>query len=160
MSCDIFVQDIPEHAVSVDDIPEDFEPGLLMPRSMVIDAILKVAPFSDVSDPTWARIHGHGADIEVSLGDDELLAGFAFHVPGGDASVGIIAGILEELGLRAFDRGSETGIFDAAKAGDSLKRWLEYRDSVLSRGGANDWFERSQGRLAVGTPQRRRGRSA
>ena len=87
MSWDIFVQDIPEHAVSLDDIAEDFKPKLLVSRSNVIGAILKFAPFADVSDPTWVRIQGHGADIEVSLGDQEQVAGFAFHVRGGDASI-------------------------------------------------------------------------
>ena len=136
MSWDIFVQDIPEHAVSLDDIAEDFKPGLLVSRSNVIGTILKVAPFADISDPTWVRIQGHGADIEVSLGDQEQVAGFAFHVRGGDASIGIIAGILRDLRLRALDPGSDTGIFDPGKAGDSLMHWLEYRDRVLSRGRA------------------------
>jgi hypothetical protein len=134
MSWDIFVQDIPEHAVSLDDIADDFKPRLLVSRMKVIGAILKFAPFSDVSDPAWVGIHGHGADIEVSLGNDDPITGFVFHVRGGDASVGIIAGILQELQLRALDPGSDTGIFDPGKAGDSLKRWLEYRERVLSRG--------------------------
>ena len=133
MSWDIFVQDIPEHAVSLDDIAEDFKPKLVVFRSNVIGAILKIAPFADVSDPTWVRIQGHGADIEVSLGDQEQVAGFAFHVRGGDASIGIIAGILQDLRLRALDPGSDTGIFDPGKAGDSLKHWLEYRDLVRWR---------------------------
>jgi hypothetical protein len=136
VSWDIFVQDIPEYAVSLDDIAEDFKPKLLVSRSNVIGAILKFAPFSDVSDPTWVRIQGHGADIEVSLGDHDQVAGFAFHVRGGDASIGIIAGILQDLRLRALDPGSDTGIFDPGKAGDSLKKWLEYRDRVLGRGRA------------------------
>ena len=136
MSWDILVQDIPEDAVSLDDIAVDFKPKLLVSRSKVIGAILKFAPFSDVSDPTWVRIQGHGSDIEVSLGDDDQVAGFVFHVRGGDASIGIIAGILQELRLRALDPGSDTGIFDPVKAGDSLKHWLEYRDRVLSRGRA------------------------
>jgi hypothetical protein len=79
VSWDIFVQDIPEHAVSLDDIAEDFKPKLLVSRSNVIGAILKFAPFADVSDPTWVRIQGRGADIEVSLGDHEQVAGFTFH---------------------------------------------------------------------------------
>jgi hypothetical protein len=136
VSWDIFVQDIPEHAVSLDDIAEDFKPKLLISRSSVIGVILKFAPFSDVSDPAWVRIQGHGADIEVSLGDHDQIAGFAFHVRGGDASIGIIAGILQDLQLRALDPGSDTGIFDPGKAGDSLKHWLEYRDRVLCRGSA------------------------
>ena len=136
MSWDIFVQDIPENAVSLDDIAEDFKPKLLVSRSNVIGAILKFAPFSDVSDLAWVRIQGHGADIEVSLGDRDQVSGFVVHVRGGHAAIGIIAGILQDLRLRALDPGSETGIFDPGKAGDSLKNWLEYRDQVLSRGRA------------------------
>jgi len=58
VSWDIFVQDIPENAVSLDDIAEDFKPKLLVSRSNVIGAILKFAPFSDVSDLAWVRIQG------------------------------------------------------------------------------------------------------
>jgi hypothetical protein len=136
MSWDLFVQDIPDHVTSVAEIPDDFAPRPLGPRSTIIDAILHVAPFADTSDPAWVRIEGHGCDIEVNLGDGDPVQGFAFHVRGSDASVGVVAAILARLGLRAFDPGLDTGIFDAATASASLEKWMAYRDHALGDGSA------------------------
>lgn len=130
MSWDVFVQDIPPHAASLDDIPDDFEPQPLGPRSRIVAAIVRIAPFADVSDPSWLRIDGHGVDLEVSLGDDDPVEEFAFHVRGGDASAGFIAAVLKELGLRAIDGESETGLFDERTAAASLERWKSFRDAA------------------------------
>lgn len=136
MSWDVFVQDIPLHVASVEEIPHDFAPQPLGPRSRIIDAIRYVAPFADTSDPAWVRIEGHGCDIEVNIGDTDPVQGFAFHIRGSDASVGVVAAVLARLGLRAFDPGSDTGFFDAATASASLERWMAFRERALGGGNA------------------------
>jgi hypothetical protein len=133
MSWDIYVQDLPATAISTDDIPDDFRPRPLGSRQRIIASILKIAPFSDVSNPSWIRIDGHGADLEVSLGDDEIVEHFVIHVRSGEASIGVIAAVLEDLGYRALDPQAETGIFDPAAAASGLARWLAYRDRVIGQ---------------------------
>lgn len=131
MSSDIFVQDIPAEAHSVADIPDDFSPKPIGSPSGVLDAIRSAAPFADFSDPTWVRIEAPGVSIEASLGADDPLDGFAFHIHGGDGSAGVVADVLQRLQLRAFDPASDSGIFDSPKAAESLHRWQQYRTHVL-----------------------------
>ena len=135
MSWDIFVQDIPKEAKSVEDIPVGFKPrSLQLKRAEVIALIKEIAPFADFSDPSWGHIDSEHTNIEVSLGDSEVMDGFAFHVRGGDLSPMVIAEILERLGVRAFDAGgSETGIFDPATARKNMAAWERYRDHVTGR---------------------------
>jgi hypothetical protein len=131
MSWDIFVQDIPRGARSVADIPDAFSPQTIGSRQSILETICAVAPFADISDPTLVHLEAPGVDIEVSLGADDPLGRFAFHVRGGECSAGVVADILHRLHLRAFDPASSTGIFDAAKAKESFRQWQQYRDRVL-----------------------------
>jgi hypothetical protein len=136
MSWDVFVQDIPRHVASVDEIPDDFAPQPLGSRASIVDAIRCVAPFADTSDPSWVRIEGHGCDIEVSLGGDDPVDHFAFHIRGGDVSVAVVAAILARLGFRAFDPDSDTGLFEVDSARASLEKWMAFRDRALGGGNA------------------------
>ena len=134
MSWDIFVQDMPIAALSIADIPEDFQPRPLgYSRARIIDTIRAVAPFADISDPSWIRVEGFGIDVEVSLGGDELVDHFAFHGHGGELTAAFVATVLHELELRAFDAQSESGIFTAETAAKSLEEWVVYRDQVGGR---------------------------
>lgn len=132
MSWDVFVQDIPKDAASVAEIPDDFVPQPIGPRSRIIDAIRYVAPFADISDPAWVRIEGNGCDIEINLGAEEPVRNFALHIRGGDASVGVVAAILARLELRAFDPESDTGLFDLATASASLEQWMAFRERAFA----------------------------
>ena len=85
-------------------------------------------PEGDFSDPAWVRIDGEGYAIEVNLGSEERLDGFAFHVRGGEAALYVIKDLLDGLGLRALDPASDRGIFSLG--GDSMdgyRRWQEFR---------------------------------
>lgn len=131
MSWDIFVQDIPRLATSVDEIPDDFIPGPIASRAVILDAIQAVLPFADVSDPSWIRIDSQGVALEISIQEADPVESFAFHVRGGEHSIGAIAEILARLGLRAFDPQAQSGIFDPSTAAESLARWQAYRDRAL-----------------------------
>jgi hypothetical protein len=48
-------------------------------------------------------------------------------------AVGIVADVLERLGLRALDPGSNSGFFERDTAVASLTAWRNYRDQVLRR---------------------------
>lgn len=136
MSWDIYVMDIPETVRSVQDLPSGYDPKPIGERDVIIEKIREVCPEADFSDPSWGHIAGRGCAIEVSIGDDTPVNCVAFHVYGGGDAVGIISEILQALGMRAFDMGSETGIFDEAAAQESFRRWQHYRDQIrgLARG--------------------------
>jgi len=131
MSWDLFVQDLPRGISSIKEIPNNFRPAPIGKRQRVLDAIADLAPFADRSDPSWVTIEAPGISIEVSLGADEDLSSFAFHIRGGQESIDLVAAILERLGLRALDGGSTTGIFDPTTASASLESWRKSRDRLL-----------------------------
>ncbi len=135
MSWDIFVQYIPEDVKQISDMREKyskFKPRPIGMRSDIIKKIKKVIPEADFSNPSWGVIEGNGFSIEVNMGEQEECKGFAFHVRGGDVAAFVICEILKNLGLRAFDSSSETGLFEIG-SGDvvALQRWRQYRDKVL-----------------------------
>lgn len=132
MSWDIFVQDFPPDAMSLKEIPSDFKPAYLGKRTRIIEQIRTVVPAADFSDPSWGTIDGEGWSIEINIGVEEDCSGFAFHVRGGDAAVGVIAAILQHLKLRAVD--SQTGDFFVAEATamDAFRKWRAYRDQVMN----------------------------
>ena len=131
MSWDIFVQDIPRFATSIDEIPDDFIPSQIASRAAILDAIQTVLPFADMSNSSWVRVDSQGVALEISLGDTDPVKSFTFHVRGGEHSIGAVAEILARLGLRAFDPQAQSGIFDPSKAAESLASWQAYRDRVL-----------------------------
>lgn len=113
MSRDIFVQDLPEGLVSVEDIPDDFEPkALKASRTEVIAAILAEAPHANFSDPAWGVIEAPGLyHIEVNLAETDQLDSFAFHLRGGVEAELLLSRILRRLNLYAIDTDSENGLF-------------------------------------------------
>ena len=134
MSYDIFVQDLPASASTIDEIPEDFEPSPLGPRQTIIDGILDVLPDADFSDPTWGKIDADGWSIEVNISEEDPCQSFALHVRGGDEALGAVAAILDRLGFRALST-TDGGMFSADQASiDSFKKWRDYRDQMTASG--------------------------
>ena len=138
MSWDVFVQDFPRDAKSVEDIPEDFHPSPIGKRSEIIAAILSIVPSTNFTNPVWGTIDGDGWSIEVNIGPGDPCESFAFHVRGGGAAIGIIAAILERLDLRAFAP-QAGGFFTAGE--ESLacfEQWKMYRNQVVEGGSRKD----------------------
>lgn len=129
MSWDIFVQDLPTNAQTVEDIPHNFVPAPIGKRSEIIQKIKDVVPFADFARPAWGHIRGESFSIEVNIGEEEIVKSFAFHVRGSDEAVGIIADILEHLGMRAIDG---AGFFDRTQALERLRQWRAYRDQIIN----------------------------
>jgi len=130
MSWDIFAQDLPADARNIDDIPDDFEPHALGSRSEIVGRILAVLPTVQFDDEGWAALDEAGCAIELNVGSADTVASVAIHVYGGDRAPIVVSQLLEQLGCRAFDPASTTGIFDASTAAASFARWREYRDRV------------------------------
>jgi hypothetical protein len=131
MSWDISVQNLPESALTVADIPHDFRPNTLGLRSDIIAKIKEVVPEADFRDPAWGRIEGQDWSIEINIGDSEVCDSFMFHVRGSAEPVGTIAAILDHLKLRAIDCQSGEFFVAGPQSTESLQRWREYRDRVV-----------------------------
>ncbi len=131
MSFDVFVQDIPPDAREVGDIPDGFVPKPIGARSAVVTAIQKVAPEVEFRTPECGTIEGDGYSIEVNLGLDDPVTGFALHVRGSQDALFIVADVLSELGVRAFAPGTESGLFEVNRSSAAFLRWRAYRDGVL-----------------------------
>jgi hypothetical protein len=137
MSWDIFVQDLPRDAKTLEDIPQDFVPASIGERSTIIAKIKEVVPSVDFSDPSLGIIDEDDWSIEVDIDDSEDCKGFAFHVHGGDAAVGVVAAILEHLNLRALDSQSGDFFIAGPEAVENFRKWRDYRDQVITRHGIN-----------------------
>ncbi len=138
MSWDVLVQDLPPDALSVDDIPDDFDPQPIGSRSWILHGIRAVVPFADVSNPAWVSIEGDDFSIEVNLGQAEEVESFTMHARGGDLAAFVIADILGELRLRALDPQAASGIFTSGSdAADGLHRWRAYRDRIVGEEGTS-----------------------
>src|SRR5262249_1698501 len=133
MSFDIFVQDIPAEAQSADEIPEDFEPKPIGSRDAVLAAIRRVAPEVNFASPEWGTYDGDGCSLEVGLGLDDPMNGFAFHLRGNEEGLFLVADILNELGVRAFAPGTESGLFEVDRASEAFLRWRQYRHHIIKR---------------------------
>src|ERR1700746_942605 len=133
MSWDIFVQDLPKDAQSIEDIPQDFQPGPILPRTRIVEVFKEGAPCTDFSDPKWWRIRCDGFSIEVNIGVEDPSNGIALHIRGSGDAAGLVAEILRRLGVRALDTASDTGFFDSEKSRERFRKWQAYRDQVTSK---------------------------
>jgi hypothetical protein len=137
MSWDIFVFDLPPEIVSLQDVPKDFAPSPIGPRSEIIAKLSALYPECDFSDPSWGSLGLPGCHIEFNLGsrdkpDCDELESFVMHVRGDGRAPDVVAHILGELGLRAFDPSSKSGIFeqDRVSRSQSFERWRAYRAQI------------------------------
>jgi hypothetical protein len=130
MSFDVFVQDLPPDIQAVAEIPDDFKPRSLGPRSGLIDAIRRVVPAAVFDKAGWAAIEGPNYSIDVNLGTADPVQSFTFHVRGANEALFIVADILDALGLRALAAGSESGLFTLGTAAPAYAAWRAYRARV------------------------------
>jgi hypothetical protein len=131
MSFDIIVQDLPEAARSIEEIPDDFEPRPIGSRAAIIDAIQQIEPGAVFDEPAWGRIDGENYSIEINMGCDEPVLGFNFHITGGRGAIEVVARILDGLKLRALAPATGSGIFTMDELGPAFATWEKYRDRVV-----------------------------
>lgn len=112
MSFDLWMQNIPAHARTVADIPDDFEPRSIGSRAELIAKIIEAAPNARFENLSHGEIENKNFSINVRLGDDDEVICVTFNIYG-DArnALPIVAKILKRCGQRALWTG-EDGIFD------------------------------------------------
>jgi hypothetical protein len=135
MSWDIFVMNLPEGVSALSDIPKDYRGPPLGPRSPIIAKISSLYPGVDFSDPSWGVLVLPECIIEFSLqGSNEEVTALVMHIRGGDRAPDIVAHILGELGMRAVDPSSRSGLFeqDPILRSESFARWRSFRSHVAT----------------------------
>lgn len=134
MSWDIFVMNLPQGIKSIGDIPDDYVGPPLGRRADIIAKICALYPACDFTDPSWGTLEPADCAIEFSLGSREEVQSFAMHVHGGEPGPDIVAHILAELGMRALDPSSDTGLFEPAPGtrSKSFDRRLSFRSHVAA----------------------------
>jgi hypothetical protein len=125
MSWDILIQQFPDGARRVADIPDTFTAPPIGKRADVVAKLRAALPTADFSEPQWVKLHGDDYSLECSIADDDPLYGITLHIRGSEAVLTHIAEVLNTFGLRAID--SWTGeFFDPEVAPHSLARWRSY----------------------------------
>ena len=72
-------------------------------RSQWIDRIQRAAPGADFSDPALGLIQADAWSIEVSLARGETVDCIGFHLRGAAGAEAVVAAVLEDTGLFAYD---------------------------------------------------------
>jgi hypothetical protein len=125
MSWDILIQQFPDGARRVADIPDTFTAPPIGKRPDVVAKLRAALPNANFSDRHWVKLHGDDYSLECAIADDDVLYGITLHVRGSDDALPHISAVLHALGLRAID--SWTGeFFDPEVAPHSLARWRSY----------------------------------
>lgn len=135
MSWDILLMPVPAGFRSVRDIPSDWQPLPLGPRSEVVAGISAVRPDIDWSDPTWGMLGGEGFSIEFSTGREDPVQSVMLHVRGGGDVIPLIAEICERNRWRAIDCSSGEFMDFGEESAQSWRDWQAYRDRVVGRTG-------------------------
>ena len=130
MSWDIFVQDLPANAENVGEIPDGFEPRPLGRRSEIAARIRAILPSVEFVNPAYGTLDEPGCSVQFHLGSSEIVTSVAVHVYDGEFAPAIVADLLGQLGWRALDPASVTGLFDPSTAEESYARWRDYRGRV------------------------------
>lgn len=131
MSWDVLIQDLPEGVESVADIPDDFCPSTLGPRTELIAAIRNVLPGTVFSDPAWGVLDEADYSIEFNMGNDEEVGSIMLHIRGGDAAAAAVDKLLAHLCRRALDTGTGEFFHFDGQSAEGLRRWRAYRDEVV-----------------------------
>jgi hypothetical protein len=132
MSWDISIQKFSRIYAAVADIPED-ERGLpLGPRALVHEAVSRIFPDTDWSDPGWGTWESEFGSIEFNVGEDPA-EGMMLHVRADSRVVPAIVMLCKDNGWQGLDCGSGDLIDQIADRNEGLAAWSAFRDQVLGR---------------------------
>jgi hypothetical protein len=71
-------------------------------------------------------LHANGTHVIIVT-----PAGGPCHVRGSTKALLVVAGVLDELGLRALAPGTESGFFELSELGVAFSEWQAYRRQVV-----------------------------
>jgi hypothetical protein len=107
MTWDVYALRAPRGARSVEQIPDGYTGPPIGEPDDVVEAVRRVAPHLDTSDPRWLRLEGPDHQVEIALGKGIRVQDLSFYIGGGEGAVGVVLDVCRELGITPFD--TETG---------------------------------------------------
>ncbi|MCB9831107.1 MAG: hypothetical protein H6807_01435 [Planctomycetes bacterium] len=109
---ELLVQDLPRPLRHRDEIPADWEPGILCSRQDVFEALAGLGHRVDRSRPERSRLElGPGRFLELLLGADELLFSFTIRFGDSEEEDRLAADLLVALGFVALEEAAPSGVF-------------------------------------------------
>ena len=107
MTWDVYALRAPRGARSVEQIPDGWTGPDIGDPDDVVEAVRRVAPDVDTTDPRWLRIEGPDHLVEIALGKGIKVHDVSFYLTGGAGSVPVVLEVCRSLGITPFD--TETG---------------------------------------------------
>ena len=130
MSWDILIQDLPDVA-TIDEVPDDFQPGALGSRAEVVERLRSTFPDADFSNHSWGVLDRADWSIEFNVGDGDPCESVMLHVRGSGAdALAAVQSAIDAVGGRGLDM-QGSGFFELDEAQASFAKWRDYRDKVV-----------------------------
>jgi len=141
VSWDLYIYNWPKDIKTLEDIPDDWHPPPIAPRSEIISRIKAAVPQADFPDPTTGKIEsvrrGLTSDppissldysVEVVLGANDMCCSITLIARGDERCVDFVSAIVTNLNLRAFDTGSGDWFKPGAEAATGFRKWSEWKE--------------------------------
>ena len=132
MSWDILISKFSRQYQSVSDITNDEKGIALGTRSVVQEAVGKIFPKTNWSDPAWGVWDSEMGSIEFSVGKDPAES-LMLHVR---ATAAVVPGIVQlclDNGWQGIDLTTGEFVESAESPEEGLEQWAAYRDRVLGQ---------------------------
>ena len=131
MSWDVLLTRLPEHVRSIGEIPKDYRPQALGPRSEVGEALAIAVPSVDMTDPAWGMLEGPGWSIELNIGHADPVDAIMLHIRGsGDDVLTHVFRMAAELTCHVVDCSDGELITEGATG--QWHAWQEFRNRVIA----------------------------
>lgn len=118
--------------MSVEDIPDRYQPESLGPRKEIIQQIKNVFPSANFSDPEWGSYEEQTFVLEFIMGSQDVCSTFGVRVHGDEKAMIAIDFLLKTLGLRGVDH--QTSEFFTLPSGtESFKDWNAFQSKATKQ---------------------------
>jgi hypothetical protein len=133
MSWDVSIIKLSRQYQSVSDIPKDEKPLPIGTKKEVHEAISKLFPNTDWSDPAWGMFKSKFGSIEFNIGNENPVESFMLHVRAGEEVVPAIVRLCLDNGWNGLDCSTGEFIEKSSDPESGLKAWVTYRDQVIGK---------------------------
>jgi hypothetical protein len=132
VSWDVFIQDLPESARTIAEIPDDFEPQALGKRIDVVTTITECFDLPHSLQGEVFTVDLVRSSIEISVGEDDPCRCVALHIYGGIDAAPAVARLLNCLGRRGLDTATSEIISADNDIDASIAKWASFRDRMIA----------------------------
>ncbi|MGD9127150.1 MAG: hypothetical protein PVH19_07195 [Planctomycetia bacterium] len=130
MSWDVLLFNFEGDPPNFEEVPDDFRPPSMGDAQAVREAIDKVVPNVDWSDPAWGIVEGNGWSIEFNHQENGDTDQVMLHVRGGGNPITTIVNLCKANNWSAFDLSTGEFIDLSTPSEDGWVGFQAYRDKV------------------------------